>query len=62
MGWQLAAQRATLATVLPPSADPQAEDGEGETPLGAAAAHGKLRDALAGIATGQLDADDLMMV
>lgn len=39
----------------------QAEDAEGETPLGAAAAHGKLRDGLAAIAKGELDPEDLMI-
>ena len=49
------------ATLPALSHSPQAEDGEGETPLGAAAAHGKLRDALAGIAKGELSADDFML-
>jgi hypothetical protein len=39
----------------------QAEDKEGETPLGAAAAHGKLRDGLVAIAKGEQTLDDFMM-
>jgi hypothetical protein len=39
----------------------QAEDKEGETPLGAAAAHGKLREGLVGIAKGEQTLDDFMM-
>lgn len=39
----------------------QAEDSEGETPLGAAANHGKLRDALVGIAKGELSPEDFML-
>lgn len=33
----------------------QAEDGDGETPLGAAAQHGKMREALVAVSTGALD-------
>lgn len=39
----------------------QAEDAEGETPLGAAAKHGKLREALAAVAKGEMTLDDLML-
>ncbi len=39
---------------------PQAEDKEGETPLGAAAQHAKMRDALVAIATGELDISDAL--
>lgn len=45
----------------PSHALPQAEDVEGETPLGAAAAHGKLREGLAALAKGELTLDDLML-
>ena len=38
----------------------QAESKEGETPLGAAAAHGKLREGLVQIATGALDISDAL--
>ena len=41
-------------------ADVEAADAEGETPLGAAAAHGKMRDALVAVATGELDVDDIL--
>ena len=42
------------------SADPvQAEDKEGETPLSAAAAHGKLRDIMVAVAKGELDPDEV---
>ena len=44
--------------LLPPF---QAEDKEGETPLGAAAPHAKLRETLAAIAKGELTLDDFMM-
>ena len=39
----------------------QAEDKEGETPLGAAAKHGKLREGLVAIAKGEQTLDDFMM-
>lgn len=38
----------------------QAENKEGETPLGAAARHGKMREALAAVATGKLDITDAL--
>jgi hypothetical protein len=44
--------------MAPPS---QAEDSEGETPLGAAAAHGKLRDGLVALAKGEMTLDDFMI-
>jgi hypothetical protein len=39
----------------------QAEDKDGETPLGAAVPHGKLRDGLAAIAKGEKTLDDFML-
>lgn len=42
-------------------ADVEAEDAEGETPLGAAHVHGKLRDSLAAVAKGELTMEDLML-
>jgi 26S proteasome non-ATPase regulatory subunit 10 len=39
-------------------ADVEAEDKDGQTPLGAAAQHGQLRDALVAIATGEKTLDD----
>lgn len=41
-------------------ADVEAEDAEGETPLGAAAHHGKLRDVLVGVLSGDMDVDELL--
>ena len=38
----------------------QIEDKEGETPLSLAAKHGKLRDLMVQVATGQLDVGDLL--
>lgn len=40
---------------------PQAEDAEGETPLGAAAKHGKLREALVAVVKGEMTLDDFML-
>ena len=40
----------------------QAEDKEGETPLSAAAAHGKLRDLMVAVAKGEVDVNDLLSV
>ena len=40
---------------------PQAEDDEGQTPLGAAAAHGQLREGLAALAKGEKSLDDFMI-
>ena len=37
----------------------QAEDKEGETPLSAAAAHGKLRDVMVAVAKRELDPDEV---
>ena len=48
----------TAAALLPL---PQAEEAEGETPLGAAGAHGKLRETLVAVARGELSLDDLML-
>ena len=36
------------------------EDKEGETPLSMAAKHGKLRDLMVQVATGQLDVDEML--
>lgn len=38
----------------------QVEDKEGETPLSMAAKHGKLRDLMVQIATGQMDVDEIL--
>lgn len=38
----------------------QVEDKQGETPLSLAAKHGKLRDLMVQVATGQLDVDELL--
>ena len=54
-----AAPRPSPPTAAAPAV--QAEDKEGETPLGAAAAHGKLRDGLVAIAKGEQTLDDFMM-
>ena len=40
--------------------NPQVEDKEGETPLSMAAKHGKLRDLMVQVATGQMDVDELL--
>lgn len=38
----------------------QVEDKEGETPLSMAAKHGKLRDLMVQVATGQMDVDEVL--
>ena len=38
----------------------QVEDKEGETPLSMAAKHGKLRDIMVQVATGQTQADEIL--
>ncbi len=38
----------------------QVEDKEGETPLSMAAKHGKLRDLMVQVATGQMDVDEIL--
>ena len=38
----------------------QVEDKEGETPLSMAANHGKLRDLMVQVATGQMDVDEIL--
>lgn len=47
--------------MVPSRLTAQAEDAEGETPLGAAAAHGKLREGLAALAKGEMTLDDFML-
>ena len=42
-----------------PADSVQAEDKEGETPLSAAAAHGKLRDVMVAVAKGESDPDEM---
>ncbi len=38
----------------------QVEDKEGETPLSMAAKHGKLRDLMVQVATGQMDVNEIL--
>ena len=48
------------AVVLSCMLDSQVEDKEGETPLSMAAKHGKLRDLMVQVATGQMDVDEIL--
>lgn len=50
-----------LISPSPSFSHQQAEDKDGETPLGAAVPHGKLRDGLAAIAKGEKTLDDFML-
>ena len=49
----------TRTTDVARTAD-QVEDKEGETPLSMAAKHGKLRDLMVQVATGQMDVDEVL--
>ncbi|KAL4857468.1 26S proteasome non-ATPase regulatory subunit 10 [Chlorella vulgaris] len=57
----LGGHQAAALLLTAQGADVEAEDKDGETPLGAAVPHGKLRDGLAAIAKGEKTLDDFML-